>query len=151
VTFSESVSKCFRKYATFKGRASRSEYWRFTLLAFLVEWPLLLTEFESGPFYQVLGFMYFILTLAVIIPSMAVWTRRMHDIDKSGWSWLLILIPIIGFVLIIKMAATKGDENGNKYGDPDNGPYTPVGLKTSNPVATPEEPIEVVQDKVEAK
>jgi uncharacterized membrane protein YhaH (DUF805 family) len=131
MTFGDSVRKSFRKYGTFKGRASRSEYWWFTLLAFLFAWPLLLSQFDSALIYRLLQYLYFILTLSVIIPSMAVWTRRMHDTGRSGWVWLWGLIPVIGAILLIKWAATKGDEGPNKYGDPDNEPFTPSGTRTS--------------------
>ena len=123
MTFFESVGKCYRKYFKFKGRASRSEYWWFALLGFLFAWPLLLTELENGIWYSILSFVYFMLTLSVVIPGAAVWTRRMHDVGKSGWSWLLIFIPIIGVVMIFRRLTKKGDEGENKYGEPDNLPF----------------------------
>ena len=85
MNFGESISSCFKKYATFEGRASRSEYWYFVL------------------FYSVIGALteYFmptisaIFVLAVFIPAAAVGCRRMHDVGRSGWFQLLILINLI--------------------------------------------------------
>ena len=129
MTFFEAVAKCYRKYFSFKGRASRSEYWWFFLLGFLFAWPLLLSEFEEGLWFSILSFVYFMLTISVLIPGAAVWTRRMHDIEKSGWSWLLILIPVIGWVIIFRRLTKKGDESENKYGLPDDVPFTKANVE----------------------
>lgn len=131
MTFTESVTKCVRKYGTFKGRAGRSEYWWFALFAFLIEWPLFLAELETGIIYQVLGFFYFVMTLAIFVPQLAVFTRRLHDIGKSGWNWLWIILPIIGLIRLFFLLKKKGDEGPNKYGDPDNEPFTPHDQRVS--------------------
>lgn len=68
--------------------------------------------------------------LAFIIPHLAVWNRRMHDVGKSGWFWLFGLLPIIGWIVILTYLLRSGDEGPNKYGDPDNGPYTPNDIRT---------------------
>lgn len=147
MTFGDSVRKCFRKYGTFKGRASRSEYWWFALLAFLFAWPLLLSQYDSALIYRLLQYVYFILTLVVIVPLMAVWTRRMHDIGKSGWNWLWGLLPIIGWFLVIRWASRAGDVEPNQYGDPDNEPFTPADIRTSiKPEPEEEAPVEVEQN-----
>lgn len=131
MSFLEAIFKCLKKYTTFKGRASRSEYWWFTVLVLLFEWPLALTTFGGNWFTQMLSFIYFTLTLAVIIPHMAVWTRRMHDVNKSGWSWLFIFLPIIGWFIIFRRLTKEGDAYPNRFGDPDNGPRTPQNLRTT--------------------
>ena len=101
-----------RKYAVFEGRASRPEYWYFVLFNFLISLGL---GFMDG----ILGFTEFqplstVYSLGVLIPSIAVAIRRMHDVGKSGW---FILIPIYNLIL----ALTKGDEGPNEYGsDPMN-------------------------------
>lgn len=120
VTFFEATAKCYRKYFQFKGRAPRSEYWWFFLLGFLFAWPLLLSEFEEGTWFTILSFIYFMLTLSVFIPGAAVWTRRMHDVGKSGWSWTLGFIPIVGWIMIFRLLTKKGDVGENKYGHPDD-------------------------------
>lgn len=129
MTMLQAVTKCLRKYATFKGRASRSEFWWFTLLFLLFLWPLLLT-FGGDRITKLLGIFYFTLTLLVLIPQLAVWTRRMHDVGKRGWSWLLLFIPIIGWIMIFRRLTKHGQPKPNRFGDPDNDPHTPKDIRT---------------------
>ena len=123
MTFFEAVSKCYRKYFVFKGRASRSEYWWCFLAAFLFAWPLLLSETSEGSWYAILSFIYFILTLSIFMPLLSAWTRRMHDVDRSGWNWLFIFAPIFGWILLFRWTTKEGSPVANKYGEPDNHPY----------------------------
>jgi uncharacterized membrane protein YhaH (DUF805 family) len=120
MTFFEAAAKCYRKYFVFKGRAPRTEFWWFVVLTILVAWPLFLSEIEEGTWFTILSFIYFILTLSAAIPLTAVWTRRMHDVDKSGWTWMFVFIPIVGLILILRWASKEGDMEANKYGEPDN-------------------------------
>ncbi len=104
MTFGEAISTCFNKYATFDGRAPRSEYWWFALFTFLVSSALgLVNDTLSGLF-----------SLGVLLPSLAVGARRLHDIDKSAWFLLLWLIPIIGWIILIFWAVQEGKEP-NRY------------------------------------
>lgn len=107
MTFGDSIKICFSKYADFNGRASRSEFWWFALFGFLVS--------------LVLGFIFPLLSnlfcLGVLLPSLAVGARRLHDIDKSGWLQLVWLIPIIGVILMIYWAVQPGG-GPNRYGEP---------------------------------
>lgn len=125
MTFFEAVTKCYRRYFTFKGRASKSEYWWFVLVSFLFAWPLFLAEIGEGTWYSILTMIYFLLTLSIIAPLMAVWTRRMHDIGRSGFTWLFIFIPIAGVLLLFRWSTKDGDLEANKYGEPDNDPFIP--------------------------
>ena len=110
-----------KKYAVFRGRASRTEYWMFVLfnvifaIAALVIDNLsgLATEsVESGPVYS-------LYVLATLVPSLAVSARRLHDTGKSGWYLLLGLIPCVGIILLVFMI-TPGNIGANEYGeDPD--------------------------------
>jgi len=100
--------KVLQNYATFNGRASRSEYWYFTL--FNVIFSIVL-GFVSG--LVDLSILYTIYSLAVLIPSIAVAVRRMHDVGKSGW---YILIPIYNLIL----ACTEGVKGENEYGTEPN-------------------------------
>lgn len=100
MTFGESISTCFSKYATFDGRASRSEFWWFLLFTFLASAAAgIVSEAASGLF-----------ALAVLLPSLAVGARRLHDVDKSGWFLLLWLIPIIGWIVLVIWAVQEGKE-----------------------------------------
>lgn len=93
MTFTEAVKSVFSKYATFSGRARRKEYWYFTLFNCIIAVILaLLQQFVGGRFLQWITYLY---ELAVLIPSLAVCCRRLHDIGRSGkWLWLL-LIPLV--------------------------------------------------------
>ena len=100
MTFGESISTCFSKYATFDGRAARSEYWWFVLFTFLASLILgMISETLSGVF-----------SLAVLLPSLAVGARRLHDTDRSGWFLLLWLLPIIGWIVLLFFAAQESKE-----------------------------------------
>jgi uncharacterized membrane protein YhaH (DUF805 family) len=100
MTFGESISTCFSKYATFDGRATRSEYWWFALFTFLASVILgMISETASGVF-----------SLAVLLPSLAVGARRLHDTDRSGWFLLLWLLPIIGWIVLLFFAAQESKE-----------------------------------------
>lgn len=132
MTFFEAVAKCYRKFFIFKGRAPKSEYWWFVLAIFLFAWPLRLAEAGSGSWSNFLSFIYFFLTLSAIFPLAAVWARRMHDVGRSGWSWLYIFIPVVGFILLMRWALKEGDGESNKFGAPDNQPFViPIQTKES--------------------
>lgn len=99
------ISVCFKKYATFEGRASRSEFWFFTLFCVIVSFLAGLVEGFTG----IVGFGY-VPQIAFLIPSIAVSCRRMHDTGRSGW---FQLVPIYNVVL----ACTASNPGSNKYGD----------------------------------
>ncbi len=100
MNFPDAVKSAFCNYVKFTGRATRSEYWWFFLFTFLVSAAAgIVSEMLSGLF-----------TLAVLLPSLAVGARRLHDIDKSGWFLLVWFIPIIGWIVMIVWAAQEGKE-----------------------------------------
>jgi uncharacterized membrane protein YhaH (DUF805 family) len=106
----EYVKIVLGKYADFEGRARRSEFWYWQLFSTIVSAALALMGVLLG-----IGFLDSIWTLAVIVPSIAVAVRRMHDIGKSGWYGL---IPFYNIIL----ACTNGDVGSNEYGpDPKGG------------------------------
>ena len=98
-----------KKYAVFSGRARRKEYWMYALINFVISLALAFVEgLVGGP--GILGLIY---ALAVFIPGLAVSVRRLHDTGRSGWWFLILLIPIIGVIalLIFMIQEGKGDEN----------------------------------------
>jgi uncharacterized membrane protein YhaH (DUF805 family) len=105
--FITAVKTVFSKYADFTGRAQRSEFWWWTLFNIVVSLVL------SAVLGQTLSSIW---SLVVMIPSLAVGARRLHDIGKSGWWQLLALIPLIGIIVLIWWFATKGDEGNNAHG-----------------------------------
>jgi uncharacterized membrane protein YhaH (DUF805 family) len=103
-----------RKYALFTGRARRSEYWYFLLFNLIVAFVL---TFADSAVRKIFGFglFYPIYALAVLVPSIAVSIRRLHDTDRSGWWLLLAFVPLVGLVLIWFMAQ-EGNAGTNRYG-----------------------------------
>lgn len=102
-----------KKYAVFNGRASRTEYWTFFLFNLLISIGLGIIDTAIGSEMQVLGNLY---SLVVLIPGLAVATRRLHDTNHSAWWFLINLIPLAGWIWFIVILATKGEEATNKYG-----------------------------------
>jgi uncharacterized membrane protein YhaH (DUF805 family) len=107
MTFGESIGICFKKYATLDGRASRPEYWWFFLFSLLVQiGGSIVSDTVAG-----------LLCLALLLPSVAVGARRLHDIGRTAW-WLLIgLIPLIGALVLLYWFVQPGAEGANEYGE----------------------------------
>ncbi|MDR1883449.1 MAG: DUF805 domain-containing protein [Prevotella sp.] len=115
-------------YADFNGRARRKEYWMFALFNFLAILAIIvvgaLIGLAAGS--EVVGVvfiaLYIIYALAVIVPSIAVTVRRLHDTGKSGWMYFVSLIPLIGSLWLLVLLCTEGDRGENQYGpDPKAG------------------------------
>jgi uncharacterized membrane protein YhaH (DUF805 family) len=108
-----------KKYTVFSGRARRKEYWMFVLFSFIVSVVLSILDRVLGLNYgpnDSSGWLQTIYGLAVLLPSIAVAIRRMHDTNRSGW-WILInLIPCVGFIWFIVLAAQEGTAGDNQYG-----------------------------------
>lgn len=101
-----------KKYAVFQGRARRKEYWMFTLFNFIVTILLTIVEYMTG-IQSVLVIIY---SLILLLPSIGVAVRRLHDIGKTGW-WLLIsLIPVIGGIVLLVFNCLDSEPGANKYG-----------------------------------
>ena len=143
MTFSESIKTVvFKKYATFKGRASRSEYWWYSLFASLISLlgAVIASTLYGDPSELTL---FDIVSLLLLLPGLAVSIRRLHDVNKSGWwllyPWLgLILVPIaslfddtslmdsmvvisfslmtLGYLYVLYLAIKKSDSGENQYG-----------------------------------
>jgi uncharacterized membrane protein YhaH (DUF805 family) len=96
MTFAESIRTCFSKYVDFNGVASRSEFWWFILFLIIVGVVLNIIDQALGT--AVLGGIF---ALATILPQLAVGARRLHDTGRSGWWWLIVLVPLIGTIVLI--------------------------------------------------
>jgi len=111
--FSEAVKSVFSKYATITGRACRSEYWYFTLFYIIVYFVLALIT-AIIPFLVILSIVF---AIGMIIPSITVSIRRLHDRNQSGW-WLLVgLIPMIGGIILFIWFVMRGTDGPNDFGD----------------------------------
>lgn len=106
-----------KKYAVFEGRANRPEYWYFFLFNLLISFGLGFVDGIAGMVMDtgigILGGLY---SLFVLIPSLAVAVRRLHDTGRSGWWLLIALIPIVGTIILIVFLVQEGDPQANEYG-----------------------------------
>ncbi len=107
-----------KKYAVFSGRARRSEYWYFVLFYFLFAIGLALIDGITGTFNQAsgMGLLSGLLTLGLLIPSISVGVRRLHDTDRSGWWLLIAFIPLIGAIVLLVFCAQDSSPGDNRFG-----------------------------------
>ena len=114
--FGEAIRTCLRKYATFSGRASRSEFWYFQLFVTLTNFVAEILDrpiFASSEAFN--GPLSWIVTVVFFVPSIAVASRRLHDGDKTGWLQLIGL-TVVGLIPLIVWWATRGTRGDNRYG-----------------------------------
>ena len=145
LSFGEAITRAFKNYATFTGRARRSEYWWFVLLylgisalIYLAQMAVLMQSLDSeyplaaieSPAYKALTFLFAIVGIGLFLPTLSVTIRRFHDIGKSGWSWLWVLIPIVGLILCTVWMCQDSDVGANRYGP------SPKYLTYSHPATT---------------
>jgi uncharacterized membrane protein YhaH (DUF805 family) len=125
--------EALRKYATFEGRARRKEYWFFTLFNLLAVVALTFVDMAIGTFNEQaeIGLFGGVYLLAVLIPSLAVTVRRLHDTDRSGWWILLNLIPVIGSIVLMVFAVLDSQPGGNRFGP---NPKGVIGAGTPMPI-----------------
>ena len=138
MNFQTSVKTCFKKYTTFGGRASRSEFWYFYLFNYGLYVILIISAINIS---YIFGWLFIGFFLATFIPFLAATARRLHDINKSGWfqilplpfsfldrllvrssqeglSILFGLITLGLYIYLIVLYCTKGEKKKNKYGKP---------------------------------
>jgi uncharacterized membrane protein YhaH (DUF805 family) len=108
--------KVLKQYADFNGRARRQEFWMFVLFNFIISFALSLLEGMVGLKMGQFGIISSLYSLLVLVPSIAVGARRLHDINKTGWLQLLWFIPIIGWIWLIVLHVTEGNKGDNPYG-----------------------------------
>jgi len=104
--------KVLRQYADFNGRARRTEFWMFVLFNIIFSIIANILDYTFGTVYVFSG----IYGLAMIIPGLAVSVRRLHDINKSGWMILVVLIPVIGAIWLLVLYVMEGTPGENQYG-----------------------------------
>jgi uncharacterized membrane protein YhaH (DUF805 family) len=105
-----------KKYVVFDGRAHRTEFWMFVLVNLIISILLTIVDVAIGTYGAGGGLLSGIYSLAVLLPSLAVGARRLHDVGRSGWWLLLGLIPIVGIIILIVWWAQEGDAAPNEYG-----------------------------------
>jgi uncharacterized membrane protein YhaH (DUF805 family) len=104
--FVTSVTTVLKKYVDFKGRASRSEYWWFALAALIV---YIVLSFVSLPLYGIAA-------LLLLLPTLAVGVRRLHDMGKTGWWMLIAIVPLVN-LLLLYFAVQPSEQGTNQWGD----------------------------------
>lgn len=118
-----------KKYAVFEGRARRAEFWYFALFNIIVGFIINIISGLFGDKYGIMGIIY---QIGVIVPSIAVAARRLHDINKSGWWQLIGLIPLIGWIWYLVLVCTDSDVGDNRFG-----PNPKGSIATVVPPVTP--------------
>jgi uncharacterized membrane protein YhaH (DUF805 family) len=133
MSFGQAISNGFKKYASWKGRATRSEFWFWTLFVVIVQIPFsiiynissqgalqaAMTAGDQGAFLAALfGPTYWLLVLVSLVfflPSLAVLIRRLHDLDRSGgWYWI-ILVPFAGSIVLLVFTLLRGTPGKNRF------------------------------------
>jgi uncharacterized membrane protein YhaH (DUF805 family) len=109
--------EALKKYAKFTGRSRRKEYWLFVLFTLIIAFVLGIIDGAAGLASNIgwgpLGGLY---TLAVLIPSIAVSVRRLHDTNRSGWWLLIALVPLIGAIVLLIFMVQASQQGENRYG-----------------------------------
>ena len=119
MNLSQSILICSSKYGDFEGRASRSEFWWFYLFGFLYQYGVncFFNSYINYEEVYISLIYYLLISLLIIIPTIAVAVRRFHDIGRSGWSHFWSL-TIIGMIPVLVWLCAEGSEESNQYGDP---------------------------------
>jgi uncharacterized membrane protein YhaH (DUF805 family) len=129
MSLGESLTSVFNKYATFTGRARRSEYWWFSIcyyaIVFIFNFAQLgmLVQVMTGemsfsdPSYTIMLMASVVIGLGLFLPALAVTVRRLHDIGKSGWNLLWAAIPLVGVIIVLVWMCQDSDVVANKYGE----------------------------------
>jgi uncharacterized membrane protein YhaH (DUF805 family) len=130
--FAEAISSGLRNYVTFSGRAARSEYWWFFLFAILCSIAGEILDAATGG----AGLINLAVALGLLLPSIALAVRRLHDKDRSGWWYLIIFIPLIGGLILLYWFVTRGTAGPNRFGpDPLGGGGSGGGWSADTPRA----------------
>ena len=128
MTLVVSVKTCLSKYATWQGRASRSEFWYFNLFSFLCSLLAQLIDNVLGINFKFTdqltgqelssngGYIDALVVFGMFLPQLAVAVRRLHDINRSGWWYWLLLVPVIGWILLLLWSWSAGTTGENNYG-----------------------------------
>ncbi len=106
------------KFATFSGRSRRKEYWYFTLVYVIAEIVLAVVDMATGLYSQStgIGVLSGIFALAMILPSLSVTVRRLHDTGRSAWWLLIVLIPLLGAIVLLVFMILDGEPGSNRFG-----------------------------------
>lgn len=118
------VAAYTKNFANFQGRARRREYWGVSLVVGLITSPVSLTfiwmmygDSNVDPLFgQFIILLYILIYLINLIPGYALIVRRLHDIDKSGWWYWILFVPLIGVIWLLILLCTEGTRGDNRFG-----------------------------------
>ena len=114
--FVPAVKSCLTNYATFRGRACRSEYWYFALFLALVNIVARILDVTMVGFDAQVSPISAIVFVVLFLPSLAVAVRRLHDKNRTGWWYLLFFLPLIGVIVLLIWFCGKGTDGANRFG-----------------------------------
>jgi len=114
MTFGDAIRSGFDHYVKFDGRASRPAYWWWFLFSILVTAGANIIDLVLGSYPIVSS----LAGLALLLPGLSVGIRRLHDTNRTGWWILLLIIPLIGFIVLLIFYLQQGDPGENDYGSP---------------------------------
>jgi uncharacterized membrane protein YhaH (DUF805 family) len=123
MTFIDAIKSYFKNYATFRGRARRSEFWFAALFTFLASSAISIiapghTEMVGQYAIQQNSTLSNLWDLATFLPTLAIMWRRLHDVNKPGGWFFFVLLPIVGWVLLLIQLVKDGDAAANRFGEP---------------------------------
>ncbi|MGG5807908.1 DUF805 domain-containing protein [Falsiroseomonas sp. CW058] len=124
MNFGDAVRTCLNNYVTLSGRARRSEFWYFFLFQMLM-------QFAAGVLDAAIlggsGAVGMLVSLGLLLPSIAVAVRRLHDTGRSGWWLLIALVPLIGWIVLVIFYVGRGEDGPNRFGADPRGTVLPGG------------------------
>lgn len=125
----------WKKYVTFSGRAQRAEYWTFGFVNFVILMVLVgIGELGGVKWATNIGVLF---ALVIALPTIAVTIRRLHDIGRTGWWWLIQLVPYVGPIVMIVFGCFDSQPGDNKYGPNPKGIAAPNAPQPPSPTPTP--------------
>ena len=120
MSFSDAIKSYFKNYANFNGRARRSELWFASLGVGVISFVLSMfaSAIDGSGNVGLFTVVYYLWSVAIFIPSLAVTVRRLHDVNKSGGYYFMILIPIVGAILLLVELVRDSQPGPNRFGNP---------------------------------
>ena len=120
-----------KKYTVWEGRATRSEYWYFSLFTLLITIGLAIIDTGLGTMDEATGqgLLGALWSLFILLPTIAVFVRRLHDTGRSGWWFWILLVPLIGFIVILVFMCIDSESEENQYGANPKQDATAIGIE----------------------
>ena len=141
MSLGESLTSVFNKYATFTGRARRSEYWWFSICYYALVFIFNIGQLgmmiqvmtgemsNNDPSFTIMLMASVVVGLGLFLPALAVTVRRFHDIGKSGWNILWAAIPLVGVIVVLVWMCQDSDVVANRYGESPNNQLLHLSLR----------------------